>query len=128
MANDGHGRFHWNELLTNDVEAAKTFYGEIMGWTYDKMRGPEGTYYVAFKSNNPVCAIAPMPAAAAADTQAHWFSYIEVDQLDASISSAKTAGATVLRDPLDVPDVGRIAIVQDPTGAVVGWVTPDFND
>ena len=128
MANDRHGRFHWNELLTNDVEAAKTFYGEIMGWTYDKMRGPEGIYYVAFKSNNPVCAIAPMPAAAAADMQAHWFSYIEVDQLDASISSAKTAGATVLRDPLDVPDVGRIAIVQDPTGAVVGWVTPDFND
>jgi predicted enzyme related to lactoylglutathione lyase len=128
MANDGHGRFHWNELLTNDVEAAKTFYGEIMGWTYDEMTGPEGAYYVAFKSNNPVCAIAPMPAAAAADTPAHWFSYIEIDQLDASIASAKAAGATVLRDPLDLQDVGRIAIVQDPTGAVVGWVTPDFND
>ena len=128
MANDGHGRFHWNELLTNDVEAAKTFYGEIMGWTYDKMTGPEGAYYVAIKSNNPVCAIAPMPAAAAADTPVHWFSYIEIDQLDASIASAKAAGATVLRDPLDLQDVGRIAIVQDPTGAVVGWVTPDFND
>jgi uncharacterized protein len=128
MGNEGHGRFHWNELLTNDLEAAKTFYGEVLGWSYDKMTGPDGDYFLAFKSNNPVGAIAPMPSTAPAGTQSYWLGYIEVDQIDALVASAKAAGATILRDPHDVAEVGRIAILQDPTGGIVGWVMPDFND
>ena len=51
MANDAHGIFHWNELMTNDVEAAKEFYGSIMGWRFDDMPMPDGVYHVAIKGD-----------------------------------------------------------------------------
>ena len=53
----------------------------------------------------------------------HWFSYIEVDDVNARVAKAETAGAKILRPPFEVPDVGRIAILEDPTGAAVGWMT-----
>ncbi|MEC8584227.1 MAG: VOC family protein, partial [Pseudomonadota bacterium] len=53
----------------------------------------------------------------------HWFSYIEVDDVNARVAKAETAGAKILRPPFEVPDVGRIGILVDPTGAAVGWMT-----
>ena len=128
MTSDAHGRFHWNELLTNDVEAAKAFFADLMEWEYDKMTGPDGTYFVAIKQNHPVCAIAPMPSDLPSSMSPQWISYIEVDNIDDCVVRAKAAGASAVREPYDVPEVGRIALVRDPTGAILGWVTPDFND
>ena len=54
----------------------------------------------------------------------NWFAYIAVDDVDARVEKAKTAGATLLRPMFDIPGVGRIAILKDPTGAAVGWITP----
>ena len=42
-----HGKFYWNELMTHDIEAAKKFYGETIGWTFESMPHPAGTYWVA---------------------------------------------------------------------------------
>ena len=54
----------------------------------------------------------------------HWLSYISVDDVDKRVTKAKQAGATMIREPFDVPQVGRIAILKEPGGAVVGWITP----
>lgn len=129
MAKDAHGRFHWNELLTNDVGAAKAFYSKMMGWVFDEMKMPDGgDYLVAIKGDDPVAGIAGMPSYLPADTAPHWISYVEVEEIDAQVAKAKAAGATVLMEPFDVPETGRIAILKDPTGAMIGWITPDFND
>src|ERR1700733_8896597 len=53
-----HGQFHWNELMTRDVEKAKKFYADTIGWTYDAMPMPEGgVYTLAMSSNIPVAGI-----------------------------------------------------------------------
>jgi predicted enzyme related to lactoylglutathione lyase len=51
-------------------------------------------------------------------------SYLAVDDVDGRIEAAKAAGAKVMREPFDVPDVGRIAILKEPGGAGIGWITP----
>ena len=51
-----------------------------------------------------------------------WFSYVAVDDLDKRLAKAKKAGGKVLREPFDVPGIGRIAIVADPNGVTQGWM------
>ena len=59
-----HGTFAWNELRTNDVEGAKTFYGETIGWTFEEMPLPEGTYWIAKFDDEPVAGIIDIAAVA----------------------------------------------------------------
>ena len=61
---------------------------------------------------------------APAGTPAHWFSYIAVDDVDASCAAVKAGGGQVTGEPFDVEGVGRIAMVQDPNGGMVGIMTP----
>ena len=57
-------------------------------------------------------------------TPPHWFAYIEVDDVDARVKRIAANGGKLHREPFDIPDVGRIAIVADATGAMIGWMTP----
>ena len=119
-----HGMFHWNELMTSDVEAAKEFYGETVGWTFDEFPMATGLYWVAMQDGKPAGGIMDMQGVAPEGTPPHWFSYLAVDDVDARTARVAEAGGTVMREPFDVPSVGRIAIVQDKTGARIGWITP----
>lgn len=120
-----HGTFHWNELMTRDVAAAKEFYGKTLGWTVSGMPMPEGTYFVFQSGESMVGGMMDMNAPQFEGMPPHWFAYIAVDDIDARIKQAKAEGAKVLREPFDVDMAGRIAIIQDPTGAAIGWMTPN---
>jgi len=124
MPSKGHGTFHWNELMTNDVAAATAFYRDVIGWSFDEMAMPEGSYWVAFIDGEPVAGIMAMVDGVPPGTPPHWTSYLAVDDVDARLAKAKSAGAEVLREPFDVPHVGRIAILKDGGGAALGWITP----
>lgn len=118
-----HGAFIWNELMTNDVEKAKTFYGATLGWTAEEMKMPNGSYWIAKADGKMVAGImdiAMMPPG----TKPYWFAYIEIDDIDARVKKIAGNGGKVIREPFDIPDVGRIAIVADATGAMIGWMTP----
>ena len=128
MPSTKHGTFHWNELLTNDVDAAKKFYGDVIGWTFDGMDMGEMTYWVAKDGDQPVGGVMAMPSNLPPGTPPHWMSYLAVDDVDARRTKAKAAGATVLHEPFDVPGVGRIAILQDGGSAAIGWITPAAGD
>ncbi|MEM7041442.1 MAG: VOC family protein [Pseudomonadota bacterium] len=120
-----HGHFTWNELNTRDAEGAKAFYGKTIGWTFNPMDDPEGdTYWIAMDGETPVAGIFTMTGPAFEGLPNHWFAYLAVDDVDARLEKAVSEGAEVKRPPFDIPGVGRIAIVQDPTGAVLGWMTP----
>ena len=119
-----HGSFHWNELMTRDVDAAKAFYGATLGWSYDAMAMEDGTYWIALSAGAPVGGIMDMAGVSPPEVPPHWFAYVAVDDVDARVAKIADAGGEVLREPFDVPGVGRIAIVQDPTGAMLGWMTP----
>ena len=124
----GHGFFHWNELMTRDLEGAKKFYEDTIGWTFSGMDMPEGfTYWVAMDGERPIGGMFDISGSEFEGTPANWFAYIAVDDIDARVEKAKAAGATIIREARDVEGVGRIAMLQQPDGAMIGWMTPAEN-
>lgn len=119
-----HGSFYWNELNTHNADAAKKFYSATLGWAFDAMPMPNGTYWVAKMGDTPVGGMFAMSGPEFQNIPEHWMSYIAVDNVDARVTKLKSSGGNVMREPFDVPNVGRIAIVKDSNGALMGWMTP----
>jgi predicted enzyme related to lactoylglutathione lyase len=119
-----HGSFYWNELMTRKPDAAKKFYGDTLGWTFEAMPMPEGSYWIAKMGGTTVGGMFTMSGPMFEGVPEHWFSYVGVDDVDARVKKISAAGGKVCREPFDIPNVGRIAIVQDPGGAMLGWMTP----
>jgi len=121
-----HGTFYWNELMTRDVEGAKKFYADTLGWSYDAMPMPDGggSYWLAMMDGEPVGGILDISAPDFGSVPESWMSYIAVDDVDARVTKAVKAGAKLMKPVFDVPGVGRIAILMQPDGAGIGWMTP----
>jgi len=122
------GTFCWVELATSDGEAAKTFYTQLFGWTsVDHPMGPDMVYTMLQLDGKDVGALYKMmPEQAAQGIPPNWLSYVSVTNADAATEKAKAAGATILKEPFDVMTVGRMSVVQDPTGAVFAlWQAGD---
>jgi uncharacterized protein len=120
-----HATFYWNELMTRDVERAKRFYGETIGWSFDPMPMPDGgTYWCAMLDGRPVAGISSISAPEYDGVPESWMSYLAVDDVDARVKKATKAGARLMKPIFDVPNVGRIAILMEPGGAGIGWMTP----
>jgi predicted enzyme related to lactoylglutathione lyase len=117
------GVFVWDELATSDVEGAKRFYGEVVGWTTKEMDMGGGMTYTLFRSGDADRAgcMAMMP-----DTPAPmWIAYVGTDDVDGTAERAKELGGTVYAGPMDIPNgVGRFAVIGDPTGAAIGLFKP----
>ena len=114
------GTFCWVELGASDAAAAKDFYGQLFGWDYeDHPMGPDSVYTMLKLNGKDVGALYElMPEMKAHGVPPHWMSYIAVDSADDAAAKAKAAGATLIKEPFDVGTNGRMAVVQDPTGAV----------
>ena len=117
-----HGTPCWTDLQTTDVEAAKAFYGQLFGWTFDDLPTPMGaTYSLALVGSDTVAAIAPQPPMVAENNiPPMWSTYIAVDDADKAVAAASENGGTVLMPADDIPGSGRMAFVADPSGAAVG--------
>jgi uncharacterized protein len=124
-----HGAFHWNELLARDVERAKRFYRTTIGWTFQSMPTPDGqTYWLAMLGDRPVAGIYSIAGPEFAGMPECWMAYLAVDDVDKRVAKAVKAGAKLMKPIFDVPDVGRIAILTQPGGAGIGWMTPFCNE
>jgi predicted enzyme related to lactoylglutathione lyase len=117
------GVFVWDELVTTDVEAAKRFYSEVFGWTSRDMDMGEMTYTI-FQNSDDVDVAGALPRPAGMQAPPHWLPYIYTDDVDKTAAQAKELGANVFMEAFDVPNVGRIAVLQDPVGAVFGLFKP----
>lgn len=118
-----HGTFDWNELATNDIGLAIRFYGETLGWTFERFELPDGAYWIAKSGDKVVGGVGGMDTAAAPGSVASaWTSFIRVDDIDRRFALALRLGATSVQAPHDVPNVGRVAVLRDPTGALIGWL------
>ena len=117
-----HGDFGWCELMTDDVDAALAFYQNVIGWTVETVDVGMGPYHVMNVGEQPVCGILAKPAEAAGAPNC-WTSYITVDDVDQRVEQAQAAGGTVVVGPMDIPTVGRFAVIQDPTGGAIGIIT-----
>lgn len=120
-----HGAFHWNELRTRNAERAKRFYADTIGWTFEAMATPDGhTYWVAMQDGKPVAGLFPLTSPQFDEVPESWMSFLAVDDVDKRVARAVEAGAELVMPIFDVPDVGRIAMLREPGGAGVGWMTP----
>ncbi|MEL6299821.1 MAG: VOC family protein [Pseudomonadota bacterium] len=119
-----HGHFHWNELISHDPEAARAFYAKAIGWTFDEMDMGSMTYWVANEGGQPVAGVMGFTDDMPKEMPSHWMSYLAVDDIDKRVAEAEAAGATIVTKPFDVPNVGRIAMLKDPSGGFIGWMTP----
>lgn len=115
------GTFCWIDLMTGDVGGAKNFYGELFGWSFEDVPTPEGgTYTMCGMNGGTVCGLSKTPPEHEAQgVPPHWNSYIAVDDADAASEKAKDLGGNILAPPFDVMEVGRMSVIQDPTGAAV---------
>ena len=118
------GLFHWNELMSHDAAKAKKFYTDTVGWTFEDMEMPKGTYSMMKVGDKFAGGIFEMKEPELKDVPEKWVPYLSVDDVDARLKKAVAAGATILKPAVDVPGVGRFAILQEPGGAVVGFITP----
>jgi predicted enzyme related to lactoylglutathione lyase len=113
------GTFSWCDLTTTDPEAAKSFYGELFGWTMEDMPAGENMVYtMAGVDGKHVAALSAQPPQQRdAGIPPMWNSYITVASADDAVDRAKGLGATVHAPAFDVLDAGRMAVIQDPHGA-----------
>lgn len=111
----------WVDLSTTDVDAAIGFYAALFGWEAED-QGPESGHYHLFRLRGlEVAGVGP----AAPDQPPAWTTYVAVDDADEATARATAAGGEVLVPPMDVLDAGRMALIADPTGAVLGMWQPN---
>jgi hypothetical protein len=119
-----HGTFCWTEIASSDAEKAKAFYTEVFGWKFqDSKAATDGFAYHEYYTGDEyptgglyeitpeMCPEGPLPPP-------HFMTYIAVDDVDENAKLATELGGTIIKEPSDIPNTGRFAIIQDPTGAV----------
>jgi len=120
---DSHGRFIWYELMTTDVEIAKTFYANVMGWGARNASTPGSAYSLFITGESPVAGLVKASEEARRKGAApHWMGYVEVDDVDAVVDRIKRAGGAVHVPATDIPGVSRFAVVADPQMAAFALV------
>jgi len=108
------------ELATTDLAKAKEFYGELFGWKFDdQMMGPGMIYSLFVPDSGPRGGAYSMPG-----MPPGWLAYVGVEDIDESTEKAKSLGATVVKDVMEIPHVGWMSIVVDPTGATIAMFEP----
>ena len=115
-----HGAFSWCELMTADVEAAKRFYTELLGWTTEEVPGM--SYTLVKTGDTGIGGIMAVPPQATG-APPQWGIYVIVDDVDATARKAQALGATTIVPLTDIPNVGRFYTFQDPQGAVISIIT-----
>jgi predicted enzyme related to lactoylglutathione lyase len=122
-----HGAFSWFELATPDPATALAFYGELFGWQSEDMDMGTGPYHV-IKVGDTQVAGAMQPPPEEQGRPAMWQCYVTVDDIDATTALCVKLGGKVCAGPMDIPTVGRMAVLQDPQGAVFSAITYSTNE
>ena len=122
------GHFSWNELTTTNTKASADFYGKLFGWQatpFAPQGAPaEGPPYLIFKTDANDPGAGGMMQAPAPGIPTHWLPYVVVENADTSLAKAIALGAKELSPVMAIGEVGRVAVIQDPLGAVIGLHEP----
>lgn len=113
------GTFCWVELATTEQEAAKAFYASLFGWSTEDNPVPPNDFYTIFVSGQRFAAGAYTlrPEQRSQHVAPHWMLYVAVESADDAAARTAKLGGRVLASPSDVDGIGRMAVLQDPTGA-----------
>ncbi|TFG52236.1 MAG: VOC family protein [Gemmatimonadales bacterium] len=125
MAGIPLGRFVWYELLTSDPDAAIPFYAKLIGWTTSHWQGEmDQPYTMWMNGETPVGGVMQLPEdAVKAGAPPHWLAYVSTPDIDHTTKQAASLGG-VVHHVMEIPTVGKIAILADPGGAIFAAYTP----
>src|SRR5713101_1039931 len=124
---DSHGRFVWYELTTTDVEAAKAFYAEVVGWGTQDASMPGMAYTLFTAGGASVSGVMGLPEdARKLGFRPTWLGYVGVNDVDATADRIKQLGGAVHVPPMDIPNISRFSVAVDPQMATIAlfkWLT-----
>jgi uncharacterized protein len=124
-----HGRFVWYELMTTDTQAAKAYYGKVLGLGSQDVSKPGMAYTLFTLAEAPVGGLMDLPEdVRKKGVPPNWTGYVGVDDVDATAERIKRLGGIEHHPPTDIPDVGRFAAVADPqmaAFALLKWLDPE---
>ena len=122
------GSLTWNELHTRDVEGAKAFYAALFGWTPDDQDMGGMSYTIFNLGDTGIAGAMTMRPDVPDGVPAFWLTYFAVDDCEASVAKAQELGGSVMSPPMDIPGVGRFALLGDPHGtpfSVLAGASPE---
>ena len=122
-----HGRFVWQELMTEDTASAATFYSKVVGW-HTQPSAVDPSYTQFGVGSNYYAGMMKLPdEARASGAKPQWLPYIGAADLEATVAAAERLGGTVKRAAHDIPTIGRFAILADPQGAAFAVFKPAMD-
>ncbi|HEY7378838.1 MAG TPA: VOC family protein [Steroidobacteraceae bacterium] len=122
------GKVVWNDLVTEDLDGAKRFYGKLFGWTFQDTTSYSGQPYALAKSGNVyVAGLLSVPPRRDGQKVSRWVPYVSVPDVDAALDRVKEAKGGIPVPARDVR-IGRVAAIVDPEGAVIGLVRSKIGD
>ena len=111
------GKIGWAELITSDPAGAIAYYTGLFGWETEPFTGGMTEYTMLKFDGVPFGGVMKAPQEG---IPTHWLNYVSVADIDASVAKSTSLGGAVCMPPTEIPTVGRIAVVTDPQGAVIG--------
>jgi predicted enzyme related to lactoylglutathione lyase len=118
------GKFVWADLVTDDVPAARKFYGRLFNWTFREV----DNYTIAANDERPLCGMFQRPRPKDRVAEPRWFGYISVGNVEKAQRAVKKAGGRVMAALKELPERGEQAVFADPEGAVFGVIKSDSGD
>ena len=121
MSDKPLGRLCWYELMTTDPDAACDFYGRITGWGTSTWDGGDKPYVMWMNGEMPVGGVMDLPSR---DVPPCWMAYVSTPDLDGTLDKVRSLGGSVMAE-IQVPEVGRFAVLADPQGGVIAVIEPE---
>ncbi|MCY9874117.1 VOC family protein [Vibrio barjaei] len=119
---EDHGLFSWSELMTPDFDQSCRFYESMFGWKLKEVPGRNGSRYALATSNNASEPFAGILTLDDNDIRAHWRTYVTVDCVEETLRKAELVGGSVLVPVTIIERVGKIAVIEDPCGAIISVI------
>ena len=113
------GKFVWHDLVTDDLPAAREFYGTLLGWEFSEVTRSGKPYVIARNYGRLVAGLVAVDAAIDQEVS-QWIGYQSVPNVDDAVIAVETSGGLALVGPTEVDSIGRAAVVTDPQGAPFG--------
>ena len=114
-------RVGWFEVVGQDGEKLRSFYGDVFGWKARDMGEEYRGYNIFSIGETDLGGLMTLPDSSMPPL---WVPYVGVEDADGTVGKAKELGASVILDPMDVPNVGRLAVLRDPQGAIFAIIKP----
>jgi predicted enzyme related to lactoylglutathione lyase len=122
------GKFVWRDLVTEDPEAVKPFYAGLFGWEFENATALGAPYTLVKSGGRAIAGISRARRPRPDQPVSQWLSFMSVADVDRAVQQTRAAGGSVVAGPLDLPNVGRGAVVLDPDGAPLGLLRSKLGD